>query len=247
MSAARIFIRLDDACPTWDRDRWSAVLDLLVQYGVRPLVAVVPDNRDPDLVRGAEDPGFWDRVREWERLGWPLGLHGWRHRLRHRTRGLVPRNAFGEFAGESLARQREMIRRAWARCERQGWRPSWWVAPAHNFDRNTLEALRLETPIRFVSDGWALRPLRRAGFVWLPQQLGRPLSPPFGFWTICLHPNMMDTADRARLARWLRTRPPLGRWESVTRAATAQGLEDALMHGLLSFRHRLRSLRGGDR
>lgn len=34
--------------------------------------------------------------------------------------------------------------------------PTVWIAPAHSFDKNTLIALKLETNIRIISDGFVL-------------------------------------------------------------------------------------------
>ncbi len=235
------YLRLDDACPTWHRERWLRVLDLLSDRGVIPLIAVVPDNRDPDLVHQKPDPGFWDQVKTWQGAGWVLGLHGYQHRLQKRPRGLVPRNAYGEWAGEDPEHQRETMRRAWALVRQQGWLPSWWVAPAHNMDRGTLQALESETSIRNISDGWTRRPYRRWGFVWLPQQLGQPRRMGGGFWTICLHPNMMSGDDFDRLKTWLKKRPPLGQWNEVLAAAHDYGFEDGIMHGIWALRHRVTS------
>lgn len=239
----RYFIRLDDACPTWSRDRWLRVLDLLVEAGVKPLIAVVPDNQDPDLGCQPSDPGFWDRLKHWQDAGWPLGLHGFQHRLQRRPLGLIPRNAFGEWAGSEVQDQRARMRQAWGLVQQQGWTPTWWVAPAHNMDRGTLLALESETPIRRISDGWARRPFRRWGFLWLPQQLGRPRRMGRGFWTICLHPNMMGQDELVCLRSWLKTKPAMGSWNEVEIAARDYGLEEGIMHGLWALRYRLTSLK----
>jgi hypothetical protein len=67
------------------------------------------------------------------------------------------------------------------------------MAPSHSFDALTLQALRAETDIEWLTDGLSYRPFSRLGFNWLPQQLGRirRLVPP-GVWTICLHPNELE-------------------------------------------------------
>ena len=55
-------IRLDDACPTMDAARWSEVEQLLARHGLKPIVAVVPANADPGLVRGPGNGKFWEQV-----------------------------------------------------------------------------------------------------------------------------------------------------------------------------------------
>ena len=196
---ARYLIRLDDGCPTYDRLRWDAVEAVLDRHGLKPLVAIVPANADPELVHGSADPAFWDRARTWERKGWAVALHGYSHTLRHidpsvggsAARSLVPVNDYSEFVGLALEEQRHRIRLGQAALKAQGLTPRLFVAPAHGLDRHTLDALREEGSIRIISDGFSFRPYRRYDFLWLPQQLWRPRLMGPGLWTICLHPNTM--------------------------------------------------------
>ncbi|HUW39942.1 MAG TPA: DUF2334 domain-containing protein [Rectinemataceae bacterium] len=200
---ARYLVRLDDACPAMDKERWDAVEAVLRERDVSPIVAVVPANVDPELVRGPADEGFWDRARSWAAAGWAIGLHGFSHALRPSPRGLVPVNAYSEFAGLAEEEQRRRIREGVAVLAARGLEPAVWVAPAHGFDPGTLAALAGESRIRIVSDGFARRAVLRGGFVWLPQQLWRPRKMGGGLWTICLHPNTLSEPALDRLARFI--------------------------------------------
>lgn len=199
---ARYLVRLDDACETMDRERWAAVERLLDGLGIRPIVAVVPDNRDPDLMRGPADPAFWDRVRQWQARGWTIAMHGLHHVCHpiDRRQLVVPFHDRSEFAGLGDAAQTELLARSWALFARQGVCPTVWVAPGHAFDRGTVRALKEATPIRVISDGLSMDQFSEAGFTWLPQQLWKPERRRRGLWTICLHPNSMDEAALAALA-----------------------------------------------
>ena len=42
-------LRFDDLCPTANWQIWDRVEELLDQFGVKPIVSVIPDNRDKDL------------------------------------------------------------------------------------------------------------------------------------------------------------------------------------------------------
>jgi predicted deacetylase len=200
---ARYLVRLDDACPTMDAERWAAVEALLRGRGVSPIVAVVPANADPDLVRGSADGSFWERARSWAALGWVIALHGYSHSLRPSPRGLVPVNAYSEFVGLSEEEQRRRIREGVAVLAAQGLEPAVWVAPAHGFDEATLASLRDESRVRIVSDGFTRRAVLRGDFVWLPQQLWRPRKMGGGLWTICLHPNTLSEPALGKLARFI--------------------------------------------
>jgi predicted deacetylase len=196
---ARYLVRLDDAHPWRNRERWDRIEALLDRFSIKPIVAVVPECRDPDLRVGDEDLGFWDRVRSWRAKGWTLALHGHTHELVPCGSSLVPLNRYTEFAGVPEAAQRTKIRAGWARMSAEGVPPTVWVAPAHTFDRTTLRVLAEETSIRTISDGVARRPFLRYGMVWVPQQLWRPRVCPPGVWTLCLHPNDHTPEFEAKL------------------------------------------------
>jgi hypothetical protein len=199
----RYLVRLDDACPWRDRGPWDRLEALFDRLGVRPLVAVIPDCRDPEVRPGTEDPAFWQRVRGWKAKGWALALHGHTHELGPCGSSLVPLNRYTEFAGRPEAEQRAKIRSGWGLMTAEAVAPDWWVAPAHTFDRTTLKVLTEETSIRRISDGLSNRAFVRHGFSWVPQQLWRPRSCPDGLWTLCLHPNDHTPAFEARLEAFL--------------------------------------------
>ena len=205
--AAEYLIRLDDACPTMDSARWNAVMETLECRQVRAIIAVVPENGDDALRRSPADSGFWQRARSWARAGHMVAMHGYSHVLRSSAGGLVPVQRFSEFVGLPLDEQRRRVRAGMRVLEANGLAAEAWVAPAHGFDRSTLQALRLESPIRIISDGFTRRPVRRDDFVWLPQQLWRPRPMTEGLWTICLHPNDLDERGLAVLAGFLAARP----------------------------------------
>jgi predicted deacetylase len=191
---ARYFIRLDDACPTMHRERWGAIEAMLDELGIQPLVAIVPDNRHPELMHSPAAPDFWERAKAWEERGWTIAMHGLHH-LYHsvdRRRLILPLYDHSEFGGLPEPAQAALLRQSWALFEAHGIRPTVWIAPSHSFDGATVRALRSETPIRIISDGLSIDYFFEDGFVWLPQQLWKPEPRRRGLWTICLHPNGMD-------------------------------------------------------
>lgn len=208
---ASYLIRLDDACPTMDHARWDRLEALFDDLGIRPIVAIVPDNKDEELAPGPPDPQFWAKARQWQEKGWTIALHGYNHRLRpYKGRQYLPFHHRSEFAGFSLEEQVLKIRAGWQKLVTEKLLPTVWVAPAHSFDRNTLQALHLETPIRTVSDGVATDEFDHHGFRWIPQQLWSFVPKRRGLWTVCLHPNTMTDDAFAELERLLRG-PYLGR------------------------------------
>ncbi|GIV19723.1 MAG: hypothetical protein KatS3mg023_1474 [Armatimonadota bacterium] len=197
---ARYLIRFDDICPTMNWTIWERVEQILCAYHVQPILAVVPDNKDPKLQVEPPRTDFWEWLYEKYMQGWTIGIHGYQHLYATENAGLLGINARSEFAGLPLEQQREKIARALAIFHQQRIRPQVFVAPAHSLDRHTLTALQ-DNGIEVVSDGFFWRPVRWLGMTWLPQQMWQFRAMPFGVWTICYHHNRFSERDLQRLGR----------------------------------------------
>lgn len=194
LGGPRYLVRLDDACDTFHREKWEAVEHILNKLGIRPIVAVIPNNEDGTLFYADRIDDFWQIVRNWKARGWHIALHGNRH-VYHRVdkqKLLFPFYDRSEFAGLDLEAQSNLLRDGLAVFKREGLTPTVWVAPSHSFNRVTLDALKRVTDIRLISDGIAFTAYRRDAFIFFPQQLWWPRIKRFGLWTICLHPNAMS-------------------------------------------------------
>lgn len=200
---AGYLLRLDDVCPTMAAEQGRQWFELIAEFGLRPILAVVPDNRDPALSCAPPDPEFWARMRAMEAAGASIGLHGFRHVCASHGRSLLGYGSSSEFAGISETTQRQWIRSGLAILRGQGLNPRVWVAPRHGFDRCTLRILRAEG-IGVVSDGLARTSYARDGLIWIPQQLWAPVAKPAGLWTICVHPNTASAEVLAEMRAFLR-------------------------------------------
>jgi peptidoglycan/xylan/chitin deacetylase (PgdA/CDA1 family) len=194
---ARFLLRFDDLCPAMNWRNWSRIEQVLERYGIKPIVAVVPDNQDPELVVDAPRQDFWGRVRAWQHAGWTIGLHGYQHCYETRDGGLLGINARSEFAGLPVEAQRYKVQAALEVFARHNVRPDVWVAPGHSFDETTIQVL-IKNGVHVISDGFFWRPVRHQGMVWIPQQRWRLSEMPFGLWTACFHPNTMSEHDLQR-------------------------------------------------
>lgn len=189
--SAKYLVRFDDICPTMDWSIWGKIESVLNKHSIKPILAVVPDNRDPMLMVDPACEIFWERVRAWQAAGWTIALHGYQHRYETTHSGLLGVNSFSEFAGLSYVEQRAKLVQAVAVFSTHGVRVDGWVAPAHAFDATTVKIL-LELGINVISDGFASRPVKRLGAVWIPQQMWRFRAMPFGVWTVCYHHNHLS-------------------------------------------------------
>jgi predicted deacetylase len=200
---AQYLLRFDDLCPTVSRSRWEQFLPLIQEFQIKPILAVVPDNKDQDLQRAEPNPEFWSQMRDMEAAGATIALHGYRHLCRSKGKSLVPLHRHSEFAGLPADTQRQWILAGLDILRGHGLTPRVWVAPRHGFDRHTLHALRDEG-IELLSDGLARVPFTREGLTWIPQQLWEPVEKSKGLWTICVHPNAAQGSKVEALAAFLR-------------------------------------------
>ena len=197
-------LRFDDLCPTMNWNAWDPIETALADLGIRPILAVVPDNRDPVLDVGPANGEFWDRVRVWHARGWTVALHGFQHTYVTDRSGIVGLNRRSEFAGLPYAKQEEKIRRSVEIMSAEGCTPRVWTAPSHSFDRATVGALRANG-LEVINEGFYPYPhVDRDGTLWVPHQMWRFRSMPFGVWTVGCHINLWTGDDVARFVTILR-------------------------------------------
>ncbi|HET6331533.1 MAG TPA: DUF2334 domain-containing protein [Holophagaceae bacterium] len=207
MPDSRYLIRFDDICPTMNWAVWEAIEGGLDLHGVKPILAVVPDNQDPKLRVDPPRPEFWNRVRDWQAKGYTIALHGYQHRYVNRNAGLMGLTPNSEFAGLPRADQEAKLRSALAIFAAQGVRVDAWVAPSHSFDKVTV-ALLAELGVNVISDGLWPRPFTAEGITWIPQQLWSFHPKPAGIWTVCNHHNGWSEARIEQFREALRTYAP---------------------------------------
>ena len=207
MCKTTYLIRLDDACPYMDRAKWQRMEDMLDKYGVKPLVGIIPANADPQTKIDPEDSQFWDKVHLWGKKGWSIALHGYNHcyTCDGGMQGLNPMWIRSEFAGLPLDQQCEKIRKGYQVMKDYGVKPTYFFAPSHTFDENTLKALREESDIRIISDTIGRWPYKKGEFWFIPQIAGHCVKMPFGgIYTFCFHPNTMSDVAYQNLELFLK-------------------------------------------
>jgi predicted deacetylase len=187
----RYLLRFDDAHQEMNVENWSRLERICDEYNIKPIVAVIPDNKDTDICFSAYDRNFWTKVRGWQAKKWLIAMHGYQHVLKQTNKGIVPINNYSEFTGLSEEIQSDMIVKGLSILNKNQIIPTAWIAPAHGMDHTTLVSLYKVSKIRLISDGFSFRPYRKYNFNWMPQQLWRGRKMLAGFWTICLHPSSM--------------------------------------------------------
>lgn len=249
MNNARYVFRMDDITPTMDWQRFWALLRLFQRYHVKPLLGVVPENRDRSLDLQDHHPQFWEIMNLLvERNSVDIAQHGYQHILEqpahdtdHNGRSAEPPRR-SEFAGYSFQEQLEKIQNGREILRARGLKTDYFFAPNHSFDFTTLRALRA-AGFTAVSDGCALRPYQDRGLVFVPQQLWQPRWMPTGVFTICLHSNEITPAHIRAIRRFLRTPARISSFSHEVRTYTPQpleGLHNSVFWGLYSGARLLR-------
>lgn len=202
---SKYLLRLDDASDYMDVEKWQRMENLLDKYGIKPLVGIIPDNKDTSLIYNyKQDLTFWNKVLSWKNKGWELALHGCYHKYTTKEGGINPVNKRSEFAGVSLDEQRKMIRHGIDILKQYGIVTNVFFAPSHTFDKNTLIALKEESNIRIISDTIANDVYFENDFYFIPEQSGRVRNLPFKLCTFCYHPNTMSDKDFENLEIFLK-------------------------------------------
>lgn len=197
-------IRLDDAAPCMNHFKWNKVEKLLQKYNINPLIGIIPDVQDEELIIYKEDKNFWEKARKWESSGFAhIAMHGYQHVYQTNCVGINPVNNRSEFAGVCFEKQKQMLELGYAKLKEKGLNVDTFFAPSHTFDENTIKALKAVTPIRIISDTVANDVYIKDGITYVPQQSGRCRRLPFKITTFCYHPNEMLPADFVQLEKFL--------------------------------------------
>jgi peptidoglycan/xylan/chitin deacetylase (PgdA/CDA1 family) len=246
---SRYLVRFDDICPSMNWAVWEAIERELVLHQVRPILAVVPDNRDPKLMCDTPVPDFWDRVRRWQQMGFSIALHGYQHVYVNHEKGLIRLNPQSEFAGLSFQIQEAKLKAAMAIFAKEGVRADAWVAPSHSFDRTTLQVLS-SLGVKVISDGlWPWPHMDADRLFWVPQQLWDFAPKPAGIWTVCCHHNAWTEQRVESFGKQLASyAPQMTDLATITKDFSERPLtlSDRLSaFRTLLWRHRIRPVLGG--
>lgn len=191
----RIAIRIDDITPDMDWEKFQTFKGILDRLGIKPLIGVVPDNKDDNLHRTNAAEGFWKYIKGLQDEGWCIAMHGYQHIYTTKKGGLFPLNRFSEFAGVPLSEQRTMIAHGAEILKRHGITTEIFMAPAHSYDGNTLKALR-ESGFNKITDGFGNNPYRWNEMTFYPISFmaSRSFKKKNGVTTIVVHTNGINDA-----------------------------------------------------
>ena len=197
-----IVVRIEDVCPTLDREKFAIYKKFFDETGIKPLLCVVPENKDPKLVKSAVNRDFFDFVRGLKAEGYSIAMHGTHHLATGKSQGIISGDVPTEFAGRSYDTQLKMLREGKHLLAQNDLDTEVFAAPNHSYDRETLKACK-KLGLRYISDGLSKNPYMLEGVKCIP------VSPAWkkhrsGLLTLCIHTNLENLDQRETIFEFLR-------------------------------------------
>ena len=81
----RLLIRMDDISENMNWKYMDKCETLFDKFNLRPLLGVIPENKDPELLKYPKNSNFWKRVESWKKKGWEISMHGYSHLYERQT------------------------------------------------------------------------------------------------------------------------------------------------------------------
>ena len=80
-----LLIRMDDITENMNWKYMDKCELLFDKFNLRPLLGVIPENQDPELLKYPKNSNFWKRVESWKKKGWEISMHGYSHLYERQT------------------------------------------------------------------------------------------------------------------------------------------------------------------
>lgn len=189
----RLLIRMDDISENMNWKYMDKCETLFDKFNLRPLLGVIPENKDPELLKYPKNSNFWKRVESWKKKGWEISMHGYSHLYERQTNKKDFFNYGGgsEFFGLNYEDQLYKIKLGLEKFREKNISIRSFFAPNHTYDYNTLKALD-KSGIRIVIDGYGLFPYSKFNLFFIPQLFYKEIFLPFGIQSTQIHLNYWD-------------------------------------------------------
>tara|TARA_B100001989_G_C24538019_1_gene465653 strand:- start:108 stop:908 length:801 start_codon:yes stop_codon:yes gene_type:complete len=192
-----ILIRIDDVCENMDWEKMRHLESLFKKYSIKPVIGVIPNNKDDFFFNYPRNENFWEQIRKWDKMGWEVAMHGYTHiydRLCKKKADYFNYGGGSEFFNHPIKVQIERIRKGLEKFKKENIKIRTFFAPNQTYDENTFVALK-ECGINEVIDGYGLMPYEENNIKFIPQLFEKVLIFPFGIQSTKLHLQMWKKND----------------------------------------------------
>lgn len=191
-----ILVRFDDICPTMNFKRFKIAVELMDKYNIKPLLGVIPDCKDSDLMIDEKHEDFWDYIKSLQNKGYTIAMHGVNHVFTSQQKGVTNNRIGSEFSGVPLSKQVEIIQEGKRILETHDISTKVFFAPAHSYDWNTIKALG-SCGFEYMSDGKSTKPYMLDHVKCLPCRAnGCPVIGKSGYYTAVFHAHEWERKEK---------------------------------------------------
>ena len=192
-----ILIRIDDIAENMNWNLMEKTELLFQKYDIKPVLGVVPNNKDTEFLSFPKRNDFWEKVREWKSKGWEIAMHGYTHvydKMCKKSEDYFNYGGGSEFTGHTLEMQTLRIKNGLKKFEDEKIKIRTFFAPNQTYDKNTFIALK-NCGIHEVIDGYGLMPYTQNNMRFIPQLFNKVILLPFGIQSTKLHLNLWKQED----------------------------------------------------
>ena len=188
-----LLIRLDDISENMNWDLMDKCEKIFDQFNIKPLLGVIPNNKDLELKKYPKNSNFWSRVKSWEDKGWEISMHGFTHLYEKETykKDFFNYGGRSEFYGFGYNQQLNKIKLGLQVFNEKKIKVRSFFAPNHTYDINTFKALK-ENNLNIIIDGYGLFPFNKHKLFFIPQLFYKEIFLPFGIQSTQIHLNYWD-------------------------------------------------------
>jgi len=183
-------IRIDDVTETMNWVMMNRCEKLFDDLKIKPLLGVIPLNKDLELSKFEKNNDFWKKVLEWQNKGWEISMHGFEHKysINTKKKDYFSYGGMSEFFNLSYELQKEKIQKGLEVFKSKKIRVRSFFAPNHTYDKNTFRALK-DSGIETIIDGYGLIPYSKYGLNFIPQLFYKLILLPLGVQSSQIHLN----------------------------------------------------------
>lgn len=191
MKNIKIAVRIDDFCADIDKNKFLIVTNFLDKMEIKPLIGIIPENKDKTLKKGDCFENFWEVARDLQNKGYTFAQHGFNHVYTSKDGGILNINKRGEHTGEDVESQYRILSEGRKILQKNGFDLNIYMAPSNSFDKNTLKALK-KLNFKYVTDGWTNYLYEMEDLVFIPCRNVIKISKhDSGIITLMLHTNTL--------------------------------------------------------
>ena len=185
-----LLIRMDDISENMNWALMDKCEKLFDKFKIKPLLGIIPINKDPELLKLPKNDRFWERVENWKNKGWEITMHGCNHLYTQKSdkNDIFNYGGNSEFYGLDYSMQLNKIKTGLEEFKKRKIKVRSFFAPNHIYDSNTLKALK-DSDIKIIIDGYGLFPYYKNEILFIPQLFYKEIFLPFGIQSTQMHIN----------------------------------------------------------